>query len=51
MGKGRSGLWMKPRGAFVAVVRGHTPPPRQKVCKVLETNDIRLHFDLTSYAK
>jgi hypothetical protein len=25
------------------------PPPRQKVCKVLEAKDIRLDFDLTSY--
>ena len=26
-------------------------PPRQKVCKVLETKDIRLDFDRSSYAE
>jgi hypothetical protein len=35
----------------VAALCGHAPPPRQKVCKVLETKDIRLDFGLTSYAK
>jgi hypothetical protein len=37
--------------ACVAALCGHTPPPRQKVCKVFETKDIRLDFGLTSYAK
>src|SRR2546426_935476 len=37
--------------ARVSVMRRHTPPPRQKVCKVFETKDIRLDFNLTSYAK
>jgi len=35
----------------VAVVHGLPPPPRQKVCKVFGTKDIRLDFDLTSFAK
>ena len=37
--------------AGVLVMHRCTPPPRQKVCKVFETKDIRLDFDLTSYAK
>jgi hypothetical protein len=37
--------------ARVSVVHGCTPPPRQKVCKVFETKDIRLDFGLRSYAK
>ena len=37
--------------ARVSVLHGCTPPPRQKVYKVLETKDIRLDFGLTSCAE
>src|SRR5258707_6849164 len=37
--------------ARVSVMHRRTPPSRPKVCKVFETKDIRLDFDLTSYAK